>query len=101
MRLRHIVVDQMDHSIPPLIGTLGRRFPNEAMAPNVDGPLCQLCHRAITETRCMFADNGQFHVWHFSCSFCLGGLSETNFAIADDNKPYCNNCLKRMYPKDK
>ena len=98
--LRHIVVEQTPVPTPPRFGTLtyGGRYPNEAMAPYVDGPPCELCHKPITETRCIYADNGQYHVWHFYCSFCSVVLKENDFIVATDNKPYCNNCHKRMYP---
>lgn len=98
--LKHIIVNEGDHVIPPKIGTLGRRFPNEAMPPRLLGPECQLCHRCITESKCIRGETGQFHVWHFYCSFCCAILSEKTFVVARDNKPYCANCFKRMYPKD-
>lgn len=98
--LKHIIVRERDLTIPPKIGTLGRRFANEAMPPKLLGPECQLCHRCITESKCIHGENGQFHVWHFYCSFCCAILSEKTFIVARDNKPYCANCFKRMYPKD-
>ena len=93
------MVEQTPVPTPSRFGTLiyGGRYPNAALAPYVDGPSCELCHKAITESR-ICADNGQYHVWHFYCSFCSVVLKENDFIIAIDNKPYCTNCHKRMYP---
>ena len=99
MGLKHIVVEQVPVPIPPRFGTLtyGGRYPNTADRP-ITGPPCELCHKPITEGRCIYADNAQYHCWHFYCSFCSKVLQERDFVIAEDNKPYCVNCFKRMYP---
>jgi hypothetical protein len=98
--LRHIVVEQVPVPVPPKFGTLthGGRSPNSAMAPYIDGPPCELCHKAITEGRCIYAENVQYHCWHFVCSFCFKTLKEHDFVMAADNKPYCLNCFKRAFP---
>lgn len=99
-RLKHIVVEQVPVPVPPRFGTLtyGGRYPNAAFNPYVTGPPCELCHKPITEGRCIYSDNAQFHCWHFVCSFCSKTLKEHDFVMAEDNKPYCLNCFKRMYP---
>ena len=98
--LKHIVVEQVPVPVPPRFGTLtyGGRYPNSAAAAYVDGPPCELCHKPITEGRCIYAENAQYHCWHFFCSFCSKTLKEHDFVMAEDNKPYCVNCFKRMYP---
>ena len=98
--LHHIIVEDTHVPTPPRFGTLtyGGRYPNAAMAPYIDGPPCALCRKAITESRCIYGDCGQYHVWHFNCSFCSVILRENDFIVAADNKPYCHNCHKRMYP---
>lgn len=99
-RLRHIVVEQVPVPVPPKFGTLthGGRSANSAIAPVVGGPPCELCHKGITEGRCIYAENAQYHCWHFVCSFCFKTLKSHDFLMAEDNKPYCINCYKRAYP---
>ncbi|KAI1296517.1 Paxillin [Halotydeus destructor] len=99
--LRHIVVDQVPVPTPPKFGTLthGGRSPNTGpMLPSLDGPPCNLCHKPITEGRCIHAENAQYHCWHFVCSFCFKTLKQHDFVMADDSKPYCLNCFKKAFP---
>ncbi|RWS06645.1 paxillin-like protein [Dinothrombium tinctorium] len=98
--LKHIVVEQIPVPVPPRFGTLaqGRRQPDSAEPPAEYGPQCELCHKPITEKRCIINDNCKFHCWHFVCTFCSKTLQEKDFVMAIDNKPYCNNCYKRTYP---
>lgn len=98
-RLRHIQVESVPVPVPPKFGTLdhGGRSANSALAPVVGGPPCELCHKAITEGRCIYAENAQYHCWHFCCSFCFKTLKSHDFVMAEDNKPYCVNCFKRMH----
>lgn len=99
-RLKHIVVEQVPVPVPPRFGTLtyGGRYPNAAKDPTIDGPPCELCHKPIMEGRCIWSENQPFHCWHYFCSFCSKVLRENDFLMAEDNKPYCINCFKRMYP---
>ena len=94
--LRHIKVSTVP--VPPKFGTLSFDSANTAQGPVVDGPPCILCHKPITEKRCINHENFQYHCWHFVCSFCFKTLKETDFMMAVDNKPYCTNCFKRMFP---
>ncbi|KAK4337279.1 hypothetical protein RND71_043277 [Anisodus tanguticus] len=62
--LKHIVVEQVPVPIPPRFGTLlhGRKNPDWALAPILDGPPCQLCRKPITDitatTRAACDDSG-------------------------------------------
>jgi len=96
--LRHIKVSTVPVPVPPKFGTLSFDSANTAQGPVVDGPPCILCHKPITEKRCINHENFQYHCWHFVCSFCFKTLKETDFMMAVDNKPYCTNCFKRMFP---
>lgn len=98
--LRHIKVATVPVPVPPKFGTLtyGGRWADYAEAPAEDGPDCQLCQKPITERRCIMHQNFKYHSWHFVCSFCSKTLKENDFTMAIDQKPYCNNCHKRMYP---
>ncbi|XP_074597529.1 uncharacterized protein LOC141852420 [Brevipalpus obovatus] len=100
-RLRHIKVSTVPVPVPPKFGTLmyGGRWADWAEAPVLGGPPCELCHKPITESRCIMHENFKYHCWHFQCSFCLKTLKENDFVMAMDQKPYCTNCNKRMYPK--
>ncbi|RWS31420.1 paxillin-like protein [Leptotrombidium deliense] len=99
-QLKHIVVEDMHVPVPPRFGTLAPkpRYPDRAEPPPELGPPCELCHKPITETRCIITENFKYHCWHFVCSFCSKTLQENDFLMAIDNKPYCNNCFKRTYP---
>lgn len=98
--LKHIVIEQMPLPAPPRFGTLlhGRRNPDWANAAPINGPPCHLCHKPITESRCIRSEEHNFHCWHFVCSFCNKTLPEFDFTMAPDNRPYCLNCFKRYFP---
>jgi len=96
--LRHIKVSTVPVPVPPKFGTLSFGSANVAEGPAVDGPPCILCHKPIAEKRCINHETFQYHCWHFVCSFCFKTLKENDFMMAVDNKPYCNNCFKRMFP---
>eukprot|EP01119_Soliformovum_irregulare_P006788 TRINITY_DN19212_c0_g1_i1.p1 TRINITY_DN19212_c0_g1~~TRINITY_DN19212_c0_g1_i1.p1 ORF type:complete len:603 (-),score=47.28 TRINITY_DN19212_c0_g1_i1:22-1830(-) len=83
-------------SAPPAVTSApSPRSPAPPINTYASSPTCQKCHQAITDQQCMEALGGTWHVQHWTCTECNGGLS-TNFH-AIDNNPYCDNCYYRRF----